>query len=215
MEKYYRLIIPIVCFIICSCQDKKNVRLDTDTLIRELPKEKNGDIAFEYKTKDTLEKRIGLPDLSNGYDSVFIRLYYSYSSSNISQLVEIFYDKKNEEWQSRIHTLKFEYSINGDSLLNVKDSVRSSMPKSGWQVMMKKINSLDIFNLPDFRTFESYELPMDGAAVTVQVATKKKYRMYSYIMPILSKNSIIDAKKMVDILHVIEDELGFKQLGKM
>lgn len=56
---------------------------------------------------------------------------------------------------------------------------------------------------------------MDGAAVTVQVATKKKYRMYSYIMPMLSKNSIIDAKKMVDILDIIEDELGFKQLGKM
>ena len=56
--------------------------IDTGTLIKDVPREKSGEIAFEYSTKDTLEKRIGLHDLSKGYDSIFIRLYYSYSFSN-------------------------------------------------------------------------------------------------------------------------------------
>jgi len=194
---------------------EKSATFHTDTLILDVPREASGEIAFEYRTKDTLEKRVGLLDLSKGYDSIFIRLYYSYSFSNTSQLVEIFYDKKNQKWQSLIHYLLFEYSVNDTSLSNIKDSVVQSFPKSGWQAMMKRLNALDIINLKDSRNFKNYVLPMDGAGVTVQVATQNKYRMYSYVMPVLSKDIIPDAKKMVDILDLIEKELGFKQLGKM
>ncbi len=205
-----------------SCESKKkeintsnSLEFDIDTFVQDIPREKNGDFDFAYRTKDTIEKRVGLIDLSKGYDSVFIRLYYSYSLSEISQMVEIFYDKKIESWQSKIHTLLFEYSTNGDSLINVKDSVVQASPKSGWQVMMKKLNSFDMIDLPDCSMLENYALPMDGDGVMVQVATNKKYRMYSYTMPVLYKNLIPEAKKMYKILYVIQDELGFKQIGEM
>lgn len=189
--------------------------MSKDTFFTELPREHNGEISTVYTQKHLIEIPLELKDLSKGFDSLFIRISYSFVESDSSQKVEIFYDKQNKQRKATIYNLLINYSPGFDSIIGVNKEVLDVKPKSGWQTLITRLNASDIQTLPDFEKIEKYEVPMDGSGVVVEIATRNSYRMYTYISPGLNKQFIAPAKKMCEILKIIEDELGFQQLGDL
>ena len=49
-----------------------------------------------------------------------------------------------------------------------------------------------------------------GGRPTVEIATKRRYKIYSYYFPKSYSQKFLQAKKMAKIMRLLETEFGFK-----
>lgn len=207
---------PFSLMISCETNRNKSTNYDLknnqsrDTVVKDIPMDKNGKPRSYYKNKEVVEKIIGLESLENGFDSIQIRIWHGYAFNDTSQLIVF---KKNQgNWFGEFFTLIYKYNEKGDSILSINKSVVKREPKSGWEVLMKKMLSLDILTLPDYKEIPNYLQVADGDAVIFEIATQKVYRIYSYQAPNLNKFEHQQAMKIEKVLKLIEDEFNFIQL---
>ena len=192
---------------------KGNSSFLEDTLIKKLPKDKNGNIANFYFLKDKAEHRAGFNTLEKGFDSLCIRIWYGYTFSDTEQVVEIKCTKSL--WTATLSNLFFFYAPNSDSIISIKKSFISNTPKSGWKFFIDSLYALDILNLPNYEGIPNYNVPSDASAVNVQIATKNNYQLYQFASPIVNIKRIEDALKMEKIMDLIEEELDFRRIRKI
>lgn len=85
-------------------------------------------------------------------------------------------------------------------------------PKPGWNSFIKNLLGFQILSLPDIDEIDESITIADGNAFTVEIATKKHYRFYQYQEPEMVEDRLWQAKKMEQILQLIESEFDFKRL---
>jgi hypothetical protein len=147
--------------------------------------------------------------LEHGYDSIAIRLWYIYADPT-TQVVEL--RKDDSGWTAEFFTIKREQENNGkDTIVTVVRKVVVQNPVSGWESFTKKIFALNITNLPNADDIPSYDMPMGGHYVSIEVSTKTYYRLRWYPAPKANIN-IKEARALEDIMKLIEVEFGEKRI---
>jgi len=206
---------PLLLFFF-SCHDRINQELNinnqnADTISKDIPRERNGQMVGYYFDKLRVEKKAGLYPLEKGFDSLQIRIWYGYAHSDTCQIFKM--SKTNGRWDGEIMQLIIKRDIKKqDSILSVLKSTCSVSPRSGWDKFSTGIMDVGILSLPDMNQISGYlDVTESNTSVIVEIATQKYYRIYSYADPQF-KTSIKEAKHLENILELIRDEFSFKQL---
>lgn len=210
---FFLFISTCILVINNSCTQPKepvfSEKVDKQEMTKTIPKNKYGDY-YPYKMVQANTKRIGLNFLDKGYDSIFIRLWYVYRFS--LQVVDL---KKSEAvWKAEFHNMQLDLINDTIQPVNIKSN--PAFPKSGWENFTGKLFALNVLNLPDDLEIKDYHLngAMDASFVTVEIATKSKYRIYSYTEPYVHLE-FPEAKSMENIIKLIDEELGVKRDGRL
>jgi len=190
--------------ISCNYQNRK-VNFE-----RDLPDYKNGisrDLTGLQASRDALK----LDTLENGYDSIQIRVWFTYARIDTFQILSL--KKTDHKWSAYYCKTGFQINPGGDSILSYSKDDHEIFPKSGWQTVMDSIFNFNILTLPDCRKIKGYDFPFDGGnSVTFEISTEKKYRLYMYELP--SKNKEYKEAANVDsILRLLSEEFHIKYLG--
>lgn len=212
MKNFIVLLLILPSFLFNSCDfvsyQKKNDCMN-DSLISDVPFNKL-DTQF-LRLRDKIELLAGLTKIDTGFDGLQIRIGYAYSS-DVEHLIILTNEK--EKWVGTLNTLKFNYKDLSDSLISINRTTKNVVPKSGWKIFTDSLISMGILELPDMTAVTDYELATDGSWFTVDFAKCRKYRYYSYQSPWGSEDKFWQAKKVVNISRLIEEELNFERFQK-
>jgi hypothetical protein len=212
----YILAVFVITGIMHSCNaqnklpEKNKDDKVTDTIIKDIPLNKRGRPDPYYFRKPNIEKKMGLTTLENGFDSLQIRFWFSYGFLDTSQLVVL--KNENSKWSAEFSSFVYNLSPNKDSVVSISKSTEYKEPISGWNSFIKKIISLDILTLPDYKAIPGYYQTTDGNSVIVEIATTKIYRIYLYHNTGMFAKEFRQVKKMEKISQLIEQEFGFRRL---
>lgn len=157
-----------------------------------------------------MEEKLNLENITMGFDSLQLRIWYSYAADDSGQLVLLKY--QNDRWSGRLCTYIFPNSNAGQE--DTVATFTNGFPKSGWGSLLSQLHKLDIFVLPDMDKINHDIVIVHGDAITVEYATKSKYRLYQYVNPRRYQDKWKEARMMENILQVIENEFGFERFGK-
>ena len=178
---------------------------ESDTIVKELPKDKNGEIIID-RMKNQRQAMAGVGPLENGFDSIKIRFWYLYDTM---QIVEI--ENANKKWSSSQYTIEFGYTERLDSIISYAKTVKHNNPKTGWENFIRKLFNANVLILPSCESY--YAHATDASMIEVEIATKHKYKIYRYSDPLHNKD-FFGAKSMVEIMDLIEEEFDFKRIER-
>ena len=214
MKALFMVFIVLICvlFVNNSCTHSGKPAIlekpDQQEIIKIIPKNKYGGDYYSYKMVQKDTKRTGLNSLDKGFDSMFIRLWYVYVST--MQVTDL--KKSNGKWSAEVHNMKLGLINNRPEVISTNSI--SVSPKSDWNIFTGKLFSLNILDLPDDSELPDYDIPTDASFVIVEIATKERYKIYSYSEPYMHLE-FPQAANMENIMKLIEEELGVKRDGKL
>ncbi|MBY0537630.1 MAG: hypothetical protein K2P88_17370 [Chitinophagaceae bacterium] len=169
------------------------------------------DTSWSYREVRKVEKLIGLKSIQDGFDSLQIRIWIGYSSSE-AQLVML--SRQDGVYSARLYHLRFFINEVIHDYDSVKSLVTNIKPKSQWDSVIAKLISFDICSLPDSDEIENYPIIADGRGVIIETSTKKNYRFVRYLDPAIGvKYNIKEAEKVVNILNLLQSEFTIKYLN--
>jgi hypothetical protein len=154
-------------------------------------------------------KSANLVNLRNGFDSLYIRIFYEYSFEPTYQIIEIYKDQKS--WKA-YYTIATEKYKKGDSVPDVKKVIHKLTPISSWGKFTQELFQLKILTLPDGWSTPSYMergSVSDGNSVFLELSSKKMYRLYGYDNP-SSHPDNSEARKMLEIIRFLEKRIRSK-----
>ena len=183
-----------------------------DTVVRDIPLGKNGKPASYYRDKPIVENMMGLSSLESGFDSLQIRLWYSYGRSDSAQL--IIFKSINGAWSGELYSLIYLTNENGSRHTSIPFTKRAVKPISGWKYFTNKLLRLHIYTLPDEGKILNYPDWTEPSAIIIEIATLKNYRIYMYNQPASAQKRIWQAKNIERILELVENEFRIKRLHK-
>lgn len=213
--------IILLFFITNSCKHKKSyisiklpqcdtiLNLDTPILKKENVFDGPDRINPTYTIVQEDVKALGLRVYDKGYDSIAIRLFYNYSGPE-ADIIEI--RKHCEGWIAEL--IKIKRRTEKEKVIIDIVERKPLFPESEWKDFTKKILNLGITTLPDCFEIPNYNHASDGSSITIEISTAKYYRVYYYLNPI-TKPHIEEAKKIEEIMDVIEQEFGIKRKTKI
>lgn len=208
MIKLIVITLLMLSFFSCHTEEvnqENKALIDTSIVIQKYIPQINGRPDIFYKMAKQRAYQLRLDSLELGYDSLQIRIWYDYSLISLRRLVII----KNEggKWSAKAYRLLASWYNGRDSIYR-KESIPIE-PKSGWNDFLKSLFKLPVMTLPN-----EYEIGggggLDGNAFSIEVATKNRYRFYSYENP--SRDAgLPQVREMDAILTLVQKELGIKR----
>jgi hypothetical protein len=140
------------------------------------------------------------------------------------RVIALILNKK--KWEAKVYDIvTYEDGYNEGPAaddISVRYSYKSApaehQPRSGWQSFIRKLFDLDILTLPDIRKIKNFKETYpgtDGGGMMVEIAAKKLYRGYVYFSPEYYATKYIEAKKIVSIINLLEEELGLENLHEL
>lgn len=201
-----------IFILINSCKDSNQKKISEKTVgqgvIKKIPKDRYGRNYPYYNMVQEFTKDADLNSLNDGFDSMFIRIWYAYRST--LQVIDL--KKDAIKWEGEYHSMEIDLIKDTFQAVNIK--TQQIHPKSGWDSFTKNLFSLNILNMPHQSELSGYGGgDADGTSITVEVATKKSYRIYSYTDPMVHLE-FPQAATMEKIMELIEDELDVKRNEK-
>lgn len=213
----FYIILLFLLQVIYSCngqetKSQNNVDNAYDSIIKDIPKNPNGKESNVYKFIMQMANKLNIEKLDNGFDSIQIRIWCSYSFKDTSQMLVL--KKVNNNWVSNIYTIFFKSDTSQFETIDTLISKQSNLiPKSGWKIFTDNLFDLKIKDLPDMDSLPGNEFDIiEGNVFSVEVATKNKYRLYTYVNPYEFEKIWWQAKNMENILQLIEKEFNFKRI---
>lgn len=181
-----------------------------DTIIKQIPLTSRGNYSKIFYQTVRNTKILKLKKLEDGFDSIYIRLWYEYSFTNNIQVVE--FSKTGDDYLANFYL--FENVNFGNEYSSPTKTLITKSPKSGWPVFFAKLFLNKIDKLSSFEDLSGYDAPMDGSSVTVEIATHNKYMIYDYLSP-KSNRIFPEADYIEKIMELIEEEFDIKRLSKI
>jgi hypothetical protein len=146
------------------------------------------------------EKKLKLDTIANGYDSLQIRIWYNFPKCVGDEILCL--KRQNSIWSATFRNRSTKEN------LPIK-------PKCDWSVLMNKLYSYNILNLPDMHDIKGcHVVYLDPSFYSVEISDKYHYRLYSYIYPERFYNKRFkDVRNMMRILKLIREEFGIKLIS--
>lgn len=198
-------LIGVTCLLLISllirCSEYPNT-----SFIQDIPDNLN--TSSYIKLKKDFISQMGIDQIDSGYNGTQIRIIIGYPHSDTGHL--LIFRNNSGDWAANF----FEYHYGGSNEPRSKITNRElpilKNPKSGWKSFTKKLNDFGIMDLPDYSSIPNYNLPMDASSIVFEIATRTKYRMYSYPAISAYRNKIKEVDTVESILLLIEKEFDFK-----
>lgn len=162
--------------------------------VTEVPK----DLLHEYINGNAFA--LQLDSLEGGYDSLQFRIWLGHSLAKVKHVVILKF--KDQKWKGQL----VSFSENNDQV----KKVRKVHPVSGWDTLIDSLYKLGIVTLPHETEISGYNgAGADGISYYFEIATSKKYRVYSYSNP-EDNTSFWQAVNVLQIAGLLEKEFDFK-----
>lgn len=206
----YKLLMLFASLFSCNTKNQTtsmtidSVSKKTDTIIRDIPKIFKNFSNSNYTLKEL--KMLNIEDIRNGFDEQQIRIWMNYSFTDSSKVVIL--KKNNKEWNASIYYLKYKYKY--DELDSISKSIEVGSPSSGWDKFIEKITNLGLYNFKNYDNIPNYYLCNDGDGVTIEIAFKSNYRIFSYPCYDLYESKIVEVRNIKKILVLIQNEFKFR-----
>jgi hypothetical protein len=213
ISRSYFLMLPFLLIMLACNGGVSNNKYQSnagDTLVKDIPEHMK--VESVVTSKHAVEQKLGIVDLTNGYDSLQIRIYCGYAFKRDVQLIVLKND--THSWTGVIYGFLLPEDKRKDSAMAGETQVKQVTPGSGWNRFVQQLFDLDILSLPDYSAIPGYETGTDGDAVTIEIASKNHYRIYRYPEPLSAQEKISQAKRVEQIFDLLEKELGFNRLRK-
>lgn len=215
MKTFIFYYLALLVVILWSCQNdlkhENNTiqKANADTIETEIPSNKFGRPTYDYRAFVKLVAALGLEDISNGYDSIQIRVLRPLKSHKKVQLI-VMKKIKGNKWEGVAYNFRVTGSLDSNNIKVTDTARRFLQPQSGWNFFSTTILNLQITSLPDIDKINGYEIGADGDLFTFEIATKKYYRFYQYWEPKSFENKFWQAKNVVKIFELIDKEFNFQ-----
>ncbi len=157
--------------------------------------------------------------MTNGFDSIQIRIWWGCALEGSERFIIL--RLASGKWQGESIDREYHYSDRFiykvgkcwvDCVDSVSRKVNNITPKSGWQNFITKLFELNVLSLPQFERIQTPDDRrlefMDGCGVTVQIATIKIDRIYTYQNPDYFSEKYREAKNIIDIATLLNFEFG-------
>lgn len=198
-------LIGVICFLLffllVRCSEKH-----ATTFIQDIPDNLNTN-SYKKLKKDFITQ-MGIDQIVSGYNGTQMRIIIGYPHSDTGHL--LIFRNNGSNWTANF----FEYHYGGSNEPRSKITNRElpilKNPKSGWNPFVKKLNDFGIMDLPDYSNISDYELPTDASSIVFEIATRTKYRIYSYPAISVYRNRIKEVDSVERIILLIEKEFNFK-----
>jgi hypothetical protein len=174
-----------------------------------------GERSTVYRFVSFMANKLNISKIDSGFKSIQIRIWFGLQSVPKGQLFLL--KNANGKWNAQL----FNYHIiHNEKNYRIIDSVTydysNVSPKSNWSSVYNKLTDLKLMELPDMDSIAGSIMDfLHGDAVVVEVATNKKYRLYSYIDPEDFADRWWQAKNMSEIVNFIQKEFGFKRIKQI
>lgn len=208
----------MIIFIIVSCDylfERKNKEKINYAVYKDIS---GGDSSYSFQRFRHIQENLNLESIENGFDSIQIRIWMNYGLLRKEHLV-IFKNDGNK-WNGLLIDFESDSKIVEDSIGSFGNLTNYAItkeinvsPGSGWKSFIKKLSELKIFTLPDSENVPGMNWGGGDLPVySIEIATKKLYRFYTYTLPSSYEKNIPEAKNMEAILKLLEKEFRFKRL---
>jgi hypothetical protein len=152
------------------------------------------------------KKTIGLPELSNGYRNLQVRIWQDYLDS-YGQVIVIT-DSVNY-WSA----LLINYWVSRDSFRKLKavffEKVKLGTPKSGWPSFVEKLNRSDFKVMEDSLARPSGH-DTEAVIVSSEIADGKTYRFNDYSDPSFVHSHTPAAVAVLKLIALVNEEFSLK-----
>lgn len=202
---------------ITACNGERGERKSINSLgtkfenlvIKDIPEDKKGEPCYMYKRCQEASRQLELDSLTNGFDSLKIRLWFFAGMTSEIQVLDISY--LNNNWEAvLINQLNKPHY---DSKTKIRSETVS--PQSSWANYVNQILKRRIIDLPNEDSIEGWESGGgDIGIICVEVAGVNFYRFYSY----LDYPKPVELSQYVsfsEIIRITEDEFGFSRVSKI
>lgn len=198
-------LIGVSCFLLISlllrCSEHPNT-----TFIQDIPDNLN--TSSYIKLKKDFISQMGIDQIDSGYDGTQIRIIIGYPHSDTGHL--LIFRNNGSNWTANFFEFHYGGSNEPSSKITNRELPILKNPKSGWNPFIKKLNDFGIMDLPDYSSIPDYHLPMDASSIVFEIATRTKYRMYSYPAISVYRSKIKEVDSVERIILLIEKEFNFK-----
>jgi hypothetical protein len=163
-------------------------------------------------TKDSL----GLDDLENGYDSLQIRMWFTYPMSDSEQVLSI--KRNNGHWYGNFCLASYRLTLAGDSISRYTIHFFKPILRSDWSEIVDTLVKFNIMAMRD----EQEVIGLDTinsksnrgcGSVIVEIASRYKYKLFFYSAPVNFKEQFKEAADVCQIAEFLSNRLGIKYLG--
>lgn len=210
MKKALLVLMANFLFVCACCSQQaganrlsKNKKAQAGKVVKDIQTTSTGKPSFMFKPIQRAAKNYNLDSLENGYDSLQIRIWCDYSAAT-THLILI--KGTAQKYTCQLYSF---YIPKGYYFFGAKSfpyTVVNAVPASGWPVMLNSLFALGIKTLPGNST------GADGVIYSVEVATPKNYRFYTYWSPEIMAKNDPGSKNMAAILAMLEKEFAFHRL---
>jgi hypothetical protein len=182
--------------------------------VRDIPKHKYEASTLLSGVRATADS-LGLDDLENGYDSLQIRIWFTYRSDSEQVLI---IKRNNGHWYGSFCLASYSLTPMGDSISRYTIHFFKPILRQDWSDILDTLLKFNIMTLQD----EEEVIGMDGiisksktgnGSVIIEIADRHKYKLYFYAAPANFKKQF---KEAADICHMVEflsNRLGIRYLG--
>jgi hypothetical protein len=222
VRKVYKISIflILVMLINVSCRESQNeafppfeyTEKQGGTFVRELPTYREGklkgevDWVYDYFKKQTVD--LGLDTIQQGFNGLQIRIWLSHWLAIKKHLVILKYT--NKKWSGQLVTMTYAYNDSLHEHYISKKDFKEIIPQGGWAKFGQMLNHKKILDLPDMNQLPGYESGEDGMEYVFEISTPNKYRMYHYWEPSSYKNKYWQAKNVLAIGSLLNDEFNIQ-----
>jgi hypothetical protein len=184
--------------------------------VRDIPKQKyqaSTLLAGVRATKDSL----GLDDLENGYDSLQIRMWFTYPLKDSEQVLTI--KRNNDHWYGNFCLASYGLTPMGDSISRYTIHFFKPILRRDWSAIVDTLIKFNIMTLQDERqvinldSINSHPKTTSGSVI-IEIADQHKYKLYFYPMPVDYKEQLKEAADVCHMVEFLSARLGIQYLGR-
>jgi hypothetical protein len=156
-----------------------------------------------HESIGTIRDSLKLESIDSGFDSIEIAIW-----TNVNHVQKVFVIKNAKgAWSASFIRFGPVLDKYRDSVVGFRYNVSPVAPRSSWNAFAAQLFGDHILTLPDERKLPKYEIVGDGRHLAVEVATREKYRIYTYTNPEMNER-IQEAQDVMSILDLIKNEFG-------
>ena len=163
-----------------------------------------------YKITQQKINQLKLENLEKGFDSIQIRIWYDYSL--VTQRKILVLKKIDSKYSAILYLFDVDWDYQNEKETITQKDIRVLNLNIDWGKFMKELSDLGIESLPNMDDIPGlFDGWTDGITYNIEIATMSKYRFYSYHVPEEFQDEFWQAKNIVKILSLIENEFGLNK----
>lgn len=192
-------------YLLFACNDQPG-NASKPLIANERPQNFQSDFdSGVLKSLNLIRDSLKIDAIDSGYDSLQLRIWVT---NNFLRHQSVFILKcSNGGWYCSLINYKPVYFRSTDSLVEFKKDVKPISQATMNTNFVDTILSIDYFGFRDYKLIPGYVLPQDPLLITVEIASKWRYKLIQLPSPSVNPN-VTEAKKMNEILEKINSEFG-------